>query len=333
MADPGDVSDADPEGHARPSTDLDSIVDAVRRHTGLTGKTSIARVRRFVDTSDPVHGPGDDGAIVEIGDHHVVACGEAISPPFVSHDPYGAGVAAVLANVNDVAAMGGIPLGIVNTIVGPAAITSEVLRGMTDASAMYRVPIIGGHTTEQDGPPALSAFAIGEARHVLSMANVRPGQTVLFACCLDGEMRTDFPFFTTIARQGPRLGDDIRLLAAVAAEGFAVACKDVSMAGALGSLAMLLEFTGFGAVVDLGRLPAPAEVELLRWLIAFPTYAFWLTAEAGASRKCIDVFEHAGLICSPVGTVSSDSRLIATLNGERRQVIDLGHESITGLWR
>ena len=52
-------------------------------------------------------GPGDDGAVVEIlGGRSVVVCGEAIHPPFVAADPHGAGMAAVLANVNDLAAMG-----------------------------------------------------------------------------------------------------------------------------------------------------------------------------------------------------------------------------------
>ena len=39
----------------------------------------------------------------------VIACGEALLPTFVAADPYGAGVAAVLANVNDLAAMGLLP--------------------------------------------------------------------------------------------------------------------------------------------------------------------------------------------------------------------------------
>lgn len=311
---------------------LDDVVTAVRRHTGLTGKQVLAAVRQFVDISDPVHGPGDDGAIVEIGGHNIVACGEAISPPFIGADPYGAGVAAVLANVNDVAAMGGVPLGIVNTLVGPREITSEVMRGMSDAAAMYAVPIIGGHLTERDGETSLSAFAIGNAERVLSMANVRPGQALLFACSLAGEMRPDFPFFTSIERQRSTLARDVRLLAKLATTRVAVAAKDVSMAGALGSLAMLLEFTRYGATVDMQRLPMPPNTDPLRWLVSFPTYAFWLTAAPDSVADCIAVFESNGLICAHVGEIGEGGEVVLVDGVCRRTLLDLATESVTGLW-
>lgn len=311
---------------------LDEVVATVRDHTGTTGKRHIAAVRNHVDTSDPVHGPGDDGAVIEIGTQQVIACGEAISPPFVELDPYGAGIAAVLANVNDVAAMGATPRGIVNTVVGPPAVTDEVMRGLADGAALYEVPIVGGHLTESPGPPSLSAFAVGAADRVLSMANVRPGQVLLFACFLDGHLREDFPFFTSIDNQAHRLARDVRVLATVASQGLAVAAKDVSMAGPLGSLAMLLEFRRHGATVDLDRLPMPADTDPLGWLVAFPTYAFWLTAEPDTAEACIATFVANDLVCAAVGEITSDSRLLLTSGDEERELFDLDRETITGLW-
>lgn len=311
---------------------LDQIVEAVRGHTGVTGKGPITAVRDYIDPSDPIHGPGDDGAIVDVGGHHVVACGEALSPPFVQGDPYGAGIAAVLANVNDVAAMGGVPLGIVNTLVGPPAVTGEAMRGMVEGANMYDVPILGGHLTERAGETSLSAFAVGHAEQVLSMAHVRPGQTLLFACCLDGHMRSDFPFFTSIDQQADRLAADIRVLADVASSDFAVAAKDVSMAGALGSLAMLLEFRGAGAEVDLDRLPAPDDTDFLAWLISFPTYAFWLTAEPDRAQACIARFAANDLTCAIVGEVTEDPSLLITTGGDRRQLMHMTEGTVTGLW-
>ncbi|MGI9327983.1 MAG: AIR synthase related protein [Pseudomonadales bacterium] len=311
---------------------LDDVVDAVRRHNGLNGKQVIASIRRFVDPTNPVHGPGDDGAIVQIGDQHVVACGEAISPPFVSADPYGAGVAAVLANVNDVAAMGGVPRGIINTIVGPREVTTEVMRGVSDATQMYDIPIIGGHLTERDGETSLSAFAIGHAERVLTMANIRSGQTLLFACSLAGQMRPDFPFFTSIECQRTTLARDVRLLAEVAASGAAVAAKDVSMAGSLGSLSMLLEFKRCGANVDMRKLPMPANTDPLRWLVSFPTYGFWLTAVPETVAECCAVFESKGLVCARVGETVDGSELTLIDGDCRRVLLDLNEESVTGLW-
>ncbi len=312
--------------------DLEQIVATVREYSGVAGKGPIAAVRSAIDTSDPVHGPGDDGAVVEVGDRNIVVCGEALSPPFVAADPYGAGVAAILANVNDVAAMGAVARGIVNTLVGPAEMTAEVMRGMVDAAAMYDVPIVGGHLTERPGDTSVSAFAVGDADGVLSMANVAAGQTVLFACFLDGTMRTDFPFFRSIDEQAHRFAADVRVLPAVAARGLAVSAKDVSMAGPLGSLAMLLEFRGLGAEIDLDRLPVPAATDFLQWLICFPSYAFWLTCSPDTAADCVQAFVDADLVCAEVGTVGEGSAVKLTGGGGEATLLDFARDSITGLW-
>jgi selenophosphate synthetase-related protein len=317
---------------SRTAPRVGDVVDIVRRHAGVSGKGAIAAVAGFVDPGDPLHGPGDDGAVVELDGARAVVCGEAIAPQFVRRDPYGAGIASVLANVNDVAAMGGVPKAIVNTVIGRDAELSEVLRGMRDAAELYDVPIVGGHLTSADSDASLSAFALGQVRTPLSMANVRPGQAVLFAACLDGTMRTDFPFFTSISQQRATLARDVRLLARLADLGAAVAAKDVSMAGALGSLAMLLEFTRHGVDVDLDQLPFPADTDPLQWLIAFPTYGFWLTALQDRAADCRRVFEQHGLACAQVGTVNESTRMTVRSGDHRALLMDLATESVTGLW-
>ena len=313
------------------SSSLDQLVAAVRGHAGLRAKRAIGAVRRIVETHDPVTGPGDDGAVVEMpAGGSVIVCGEAMHPAFVASDPRAAGMAAVLANVNDLAAMGAVPRGIVNTVVAPAPIAAEALGGMAEAAALYDVPVVGGHITEHDGEPALSAFAVGDADRVLSVSRARPGQHLVFACCLEGRMRTDFPFFTTIASRGSRLADDVRLLAHAAREELASAAKDVSMAGSIGSLAMLLEPGGLGAEVDVDELPVPAGVSLDRWLVCFPTYAFWLTTDQ--PERCVDLFLSAGLAAAVTGTITGSGVLTVQGRDVSRDVFDLKTEPITGLW-
>jgi len=278
-----------------------------------------------------VTGPGDDGAVVEMGGGgSVIVCGEAMHPAFVASDPRAAGIAAVLANVNDLAAMGAVPRGIVNTVVGPAPVAAEALQGMAEAADLYDVPIVGGHISEHPGEPALSAFAVGDADRVLSVSRARPGQHLVFACCLEGRMRTDFPFFATLGHQGPRLARDVRLLAEAARMDLAQAAKDVSMAGSIGSLAMLLEPGRLGAGIDLDELPAPAGVSLDRWLVCFPTYAFWVATDR--PDQCVDLFRSAGLAAAAVGTVTGSGALTLRAGGESRWVFDLKSEPITGLW-
>jgi selenophosphate synthetase-related protein len=311
--------------------ELDAVVRAVREGAGLRAKAALRLVTEVLGASDWVGGPGDDAAVVQVGATRVVAGGEAIFPPFVEADPRGAGIAAVVANVNDLCAMGAWPLAILDTIVAPEALARRALEGMRHAAALYRVPVVGGHLTVRDGPPAISAFGLGEARALLSSRHVAPGLEVLLACCLEGTMRADFPYFSSLAERGERLAGDVRVLPALAEEGICVAARDVSMAGVLGSLAMLLEPTGSGACVDLEALPRPPPVTLTTWVTAFPAYGFLLCAPPDAVAACCARFRDRGLACSSIATVDGGGELRVRGGGGERLVLDLRREPVTGL--
>ncbi len=322
--------------------DLDELATYLRSRPALRAKADIRLIRDVLGHRSWVHGPGDDGAIVppraggdrqRAGTAHVIACGEALLPAFVAADPYGAGIAAVLTNVNDLAAMGAEPRAIVDTVVGSRELAREALRGMNDACQWYDVALAGGHLTIHQGAPALSAFGVGFAEAVLSSTNVAVGQSLIVAVCTTGTMRQDFPFFRSFEERGKRLADDVRVLASVAASGSCVAAKDVSMAGFVGSLAMLLEWSRLGATIDLERLPRPPGVAMKDWLTCFPAYGFLLCSPAGRENECLAQFRARGIEAEVVGVIDG-SGLVALRGGERRvTVLDLAVDVVTGLAR
>jgi selenophosphate synthetase-related protein len=318
-------------------TDLTDLVEQVRSFAGLTGKAAIAMVSDVLGPSDWISGPGDDGAVtvVDVDEDSrgisIVSCGEAIHPQFVRHDPYGAGIAAVLANVNDLAAMGARPLGIVDTVIATTDVARQILEGLRDACRMYDVPLVGGHLTEHPGEPALSAFAVGQATRPLSVSRAAPGQSLMVAACLDGEMRVDFPFFRALESRGSRMAADIRILPELAASGDVVAAKDVSMAGLLGTLGMLLEKHKLGVQVDLSLLPTPAGVELARWLTCFPSYGFLLCVPSGREAVVTERFSREGLAAAFVGRLDGSGILSVRLGGETAVVLDFATDTVTGL--
>jgi selenophosphate synthetase-related protein len=314
-------------------TILGEVVERVRGHPGLRDKAAIGMVGDALGAGDWRAGPGDDGAVVADGERSLVVGGEAMLPAFVEADPFGAGVSAVLANVNDLCAMGAWPLAIVDTVVGPEPVARRVLDGLRHGAELYRVPVVGGHLTVREGPAAVSAFGLGRAGAVLSARAAAAGQVLLVACCLDGSMRPDFPFFSSVEERGGLVADDVRLLPRVAESGACVAAKDVSMAGLLGSLAMLLEPTGLGATVDLDTLPRPSGVPLPRWVVAFPAFAFLLCAPPGAVAACRAPFVERGLACEPVAVLDGSAELGVRLGGEHALVLDLDQEPVTGLAR
>jgi uncharacterized protein len=311
---------------------LDELAKVLRSSSGWRAKADIAVVREVFGGSDWLRGPGDDGAAVPVGGEEVIACGEAILPAFVERDPYGAGVAAVLTNVNDVAAMGAVPLAIVNTVVGPAETCRAVLEGMHFASALYDVPVVGGHLTKSADRVALSAFALGRCPgRPLSATRVAPGHTLALVVCLDGKMRTDFRFFPSFDERGHRLAGDVRLLAELAADGVVEAAKDVSMAGLFGSMAMLLEPTRCGASIPVAAVPVPPGIELDAWSLCFPCFAFLVTVAPGNENRCRHAVERRGLTYAPLATVNASGVLALVDDGEAAALVDLNADPVTGL--
>ena len=314
-------------------SELEALAQGLRDLPGVRSKAHIGLVTEVFGATDWYAGPGDDGAVLPPGNGSVVVGVEAILPAFVAADPYGAGVAAVLANVNDLAAMGAVPVALLDTVVGPEDVSREVLRGMHWAAQLYDVPVVGGHLTRTDGPPALSAFGVGRAERVLSATHAAPGQVLVLGCCLDGRMREDFLFFPSFDERGERLAGDVRLLAELAATGVAVAAKDVSMAGLIGSLAMLLEPAGLGVDVDLEALPVPDGVPLEDWLGCFPCFAFLLTCSPDRVDECVGAFRARGLTGEPLGVLTDDGRVRLVRGAQAVTVFDLTVEGVTHLRR
>jgi selenophosphate synthetase-related protein len=314
------------------TTELDEVERRFRENAALRAKASIGVVSEVLGPTDWLLGPGDDAAVVPSeGDGFLLAAGEAMFPPFVEADPFGAGIGAVVANLNDVAAMGGRPLAVVDTIVGPEPTARAVLEGMRHAAGLYEVPIVGGHLTVRDGPSAVSAFVVGRARVPLASRNAAPGLHLLVATALQGEMHERFPYFSALASRADDLRGDLELLPQAAERGWCLAAKDVSMAGLLGSLAMLLEPTRSGATVELDRVPRPSDVHLPGWVDVFPSFGFLLCAVPEHAETCIAAFRGRGLACERVGTLDATGELRVRLDEHERSLLAFGERSVTGL--
>ena len=320
-------------GNGRAQDELDAIARTVARHPGLTSKAAIGLVSEVLGPSDWQGGPGDDGAVVPAPTGRVVACGEALWPPFVARDPRGAGFAAVLTNVNDLAAMGAVPLGIVDTIVASDDVARQALEGIRHACELYGVGVLGGHLTRHDGEPAISAFGLGEVTRPLSVTRAEPGQSLVVAAVTEGRMRPDFPFFPAFEQRGTRCAGDVAVLAELARSGAAVAAKDVSMAGLVGSLAMLLECGPLGVQLDLDAVPIPDGVPPDAWLTCFPSFGFLLCVPPGRERDALDPFHERGIEAAVVGRLDDTGVLGLCRGGATATALDLRTQPVTRLTR
>ncbi|MEV6544003.1 MSMEG_0567/sll0787 family protein [Streptomyces sp. NPDC051665] len=218
---------------------------------------------------------GDDGAPVPGTD--VIAACDAIVPSMVERDPEWAGWCAVLVNVNDLAAMGASPVGLLDAVgARDAAHAALILTGLTRAARAYGVPVLGGHT-QLGVPAALSVTALGRAARPVPGGGGRPGHAVRLTADLGGDWRAGYrgrQWDSTTRRRS----DELRTMTRAVAAARPAAAKDVSMAGIAGTLGMLAEASGCGAVLDVTQVPRPTNASVGDWLTCFPGFAM-LTAD------------------------------------------------------
>ena len=172
---------------------------------------------------------------------------------------------------------------------------------------------------------------------MLSATHTRPGQVLSSRPASNGAMRDDFLFFRSFESRASGWPRDVRLLAAIAASGAAVAAKDVSMAGLIGSLAMLLEPSRLGVTVDLAAVPAPAGVPLGDWLVLLPVLRLRPHRARGPGRRLRGVFAGHGIAAAVAGELD-DSGAVRLAAGGASHRLRPAHRRgdparpLTGAW-
>jgi len=183
----------------------------------------------------------------------------------------------VLVNVNDLAAMGAQPVGLLDALgARDASFASRVLAGLRRASLAYGVPVLGGHT-QLGVPAALAVTALGRAVRPVRGGGGRPGHRIRLTVDLAGGWRPGYSarqWDSTSQRRIPEL----RAVVGSVAVARPAAAKDVSMAGIAGTLGMLAEASGCRAVLDVAAVPRPAAATVGDWLTCFPGFGM-ITAD------------------------------------------------------
>jgi putative N-acetyltransferase (TIGR04045 family) len=226
---------------------------------------------------------GDDGAPVP-GSDLVAAC-DAIVPSMVERDPEWAGWCSVLVNLNDLAAMGATPVGLLDAVgARDASFASRVLAGIRAAASAFDVPVLGGHT--QFGvPAALSVTALGRTADPVPGGGGQVGHEVRLTADICGGWRPGYTGrqWDSTSHRDP---SDLRELALFVANNRPYAAKDVSMAGVVGTLGMLAEASGCGAELSVTDVVIPHDANMGDWLTCFPGFAM-LTADASGKGAAV----------------------------------------------
>jgi hypothetical protein len=126
------------------------------------------------------------------------------------------------------------------------------------------------------------------------------------------------------------LREDLELLPLIAEAGLCATAKDISMAGMVGTVLMLLECSGLGGVIDVAAIPRPPGISLERWLCCFPSYGFVLSAEDQHTGAVIGHFSRRGIACAVIGETDASCRLHLSDGDNEELLWDLHAEPLTG---
>ena len=327
---------------ASQSLSLDEFTAALLRSRGLTHKRDIGAVMTVLSQALPCNESelpqsvaiGDDCAAIPDGDGYLLFAIEGFVEEFVATQPWFAGYCGVMVNISDIYAMGGRPIAVVDALWSRGDETATpLLQGLAAASARYGVPIVGGHTNKRSSSGQLAVSVLGRARRLLTSFDACAGDCLVMAVDLRGAYEEPHAYWnaSTLA-PAERLRGDLEVLPRLAEDGLCDTAKDISMAGCIGTLLMLLECSRVGAVIDIDALPRPeiaaTDTALLRWLQAFPSYGFVLSVRPDRVAAVLQRFRERGLASAVVGSVTRDPTVRLRRGNETSQLWDVSRESL-----
>jgi uncharacterized protein len=313
---------------------LAELCQTLRQSLGILHKQDIQlisqRCHSLSDTAPILL--GDDCAAIPDGDGYLLLAAEGILPQFVEADPWFAGWCAIMVNISDICAMGGRPIAVVDTLWSDSLeLSQKLLAGMQAAAQTYHVPIVGGHTNCHSPYSALSVAILGRAQRLITSFNAQPGDCLLMVADFRGQLHPNYAFWNAATTADPiRLRQDLAILPTLAETGWCNAGKDISMGGILGTLLMLLETSGCGAILDLDTVPCPDRVSLEQWLLCFPSYGYLLSVRPIHVPAIQQSFHQHSLICEAIGTVQPGQQLILKQRSETALFWDLAQQQLTG---
>jgi uncharacterized protein len=321
---------------------LNILIDSIQNYEGIKRKNLIKNVTSILQDSYNVSGKtvlgfGDDAAAIDIGDQQLLLlAADGMWGKLMEADPWWAGYCSVLVNVNDIAAMGGIPVGMTNVLSTPDQnICKEIMNGIREGVQKFGVPMVGGHMHPDTPYNALDVSITGIVgrKDVITSGGAKPGDVVIIAIDLDGKTHPKFQLnWDTTTMKTPQLvQDQIRVMNRIARRHLVTAGRDISNPGTLGTLGMLLEASGVGATVELDLIPRNESVEWDEWLKLYPGAGFVLTADQEKAADCMELLEEVNITSNVVGTVTQDKKLYLTHENQKEILFDFDKDKIMGI--
>ncbi len=319
---------------------LSSIADKIRNYSGLLRKKPIEDVfNELVLQGQPGLAPpnfGDDAAAIPWKDGFMLLAADGIMPGLLINEPYAAGKASVMVTVNDIYAMGGRPLAMVNVLAsGDEDHRRKVVQGIRKGCEKLQVPMVGGHLHPDASPqaPALSVAILGWAQKVLHGYTAHEGDDLILAVDLNGQVgcHSVTSWDANSGKTPQQLVHRLEALPLISENSWAHAAKDISNAGIIGTISIMMENSGKGADIDLESIPIPPKMDFSDWLFSFQSFGFALSVPPHQTTQVIGLFYERNITATVIGKVLDQPRIKIIRGPEEETIFDFRKDRITGI--
>ena len=269
--------------------DFKNLVKEIQEFKGVSRKSSIDNVISLLTEAYNVSGDvvidiGDDASAIDIGNNQVMLiAADGIWGDIMNVNPYWAGYCSVLVNVNDIAAMGGKPLAMVNIMsISNDEIYEDLLSGIRDGCLKFKVPMVGGHLHPDGEVDSLGVAIVGIAQKdkLITSFGAEVGDKVIVAIDLDGKPHEMFSlnWDTTYDKDAKLVQDQITAVQYLA--------------------------------------------EKVDWLRSYPGSGFVFTASEEYCEYIKDYLSRFSIEANVVGEVTDSNSLYLNYNGEQAEVFN-----------
>ena len=319
---------------------LDEILKLLLNYDGISRKfvlpSIIDKLRLESYKGNSPHGLGEDSAAIDTnGDDYVLLTTDAIVEDLCLNHPHAAGFNAVLATMMDIYAAGGTPTSFAVALsYSDPAIGEAILDGLIAGSHTFRVPIVRGHTN----PRSSSTYVVGSAtgtvleNDLLTAGGAEDGNVLVLLFDRTGQRGESFKlgWDSVTDRSSEEVVARLSVMNTLASEQLLTSSKDVSVAGVVGTAAMMLEYSGRGGTLDIDAIDSlkPSGIDLDDWLRMYISLGFLVAAPRENLTKLEDIASSHGMSSSIVGVVDDSNAVRLKLGDEERVLFDFSNGGV-----
>jgi len=232
--------------------------------------------------------------------------------------------------------MGGKPLAMVNVLAsGDEDHRAKVVEGIKKGCEKLRVPMVGDHlhpNTPVHSPSLAVAISV-YANRLLRSHLVEVGDDLILAVDLKGDKgyHSVVSWDANSGKTTEELLYRLDALPLMAERELAQAAKDVSNSGILGTVSIMMENSGKGAIIELASIPKPDGIELSNWLVCFQSFGFVLSVQPERSDAVISLFKEREITAAIIGRVVDEPMITLRNGAESKVLFDFRKDKITGI--